>query len=68
MNSEIHPELLSARVICQQIVPISTMSLWRWVRDGKFPAPVKICNRNYWRRSDIEAWLSERSYACGEAA
>jgi predicted DNA-binding transcriptional regulator AlpA len=34
----------------------TSMSLWRWLRDPKlnFPRPVKIRNRNYWRRADLE--------------
>lgn len=71
MPSENHhelPELLTAKLVCQQVVPVSTMSLWRWVRDGRFPAPVKMSGRNYWRRDEIDAWLAERSAVRGEAA
>lgn len=35
----------------------STASVWRWVREGQFPKPVKLspgCTR--WRLSDVEAW------------
>ncbi|MFT6225950.1 MAG: prophage regulatory protein [Paracoccaceae bacterium] len=36
---------------------VTRQTIWRWVRDRKFPAPVSLspgCTR--WRLSDIEAW------------
>ncbi len=36
---------------------VSSNTIWRWVRNKTFPAPVKLtpgCTR--WRLSDIEAW------------
>jgi len=60
------PVLLTARMVRGQ-VPVSEMSLWRWVRDGQFPAPIKVAKRNYWRADEIDAWLIERSDARGKA-
>lgn len=40
---------------------ISRNTLWRWVRNKSFPAPVKLspgCTR--WRLSDVEAWESTK--------
>lgn len=40
---------------------ISVPTIWRWVREGRFPAPVKLgenCTR--WRLADLEAWEAER--------
>jgi prophage regulatory protein len=35
---------------------VSVATVWRWVRQGNFPSPVKISERSTrWRRSDIEA-------------
>ncbi|WP_183330536.1 helix-turn-helix transcriptional regulator [Halomonas campaniensis] len=42
----------------------STSSIWRWVRRGQFPRPVKLspgCTR--WRASDVEAWEESREVA-----
>ena len=36
---------------------IARQSVWRWVRDGRLPAPVKLspgCSR--WRLVDVEKW------------
>ena len=34
---------------------ISTATIWRHVKAGSFPSPVKIGRLKRWRRSDIEA-------------
>jgi predicted DNA-binding transcriptional regulator AlpA len=33
---------------------------WRWVQNGKLPAPVKINCSTRWRLADIEAWEVEQ--------
>jgi prophage regulatory protein len=44
------------------IVPISAATLWRKVRNGTFPAPVKLSDRiTAWRVGDIRAWLAQRT-------
>ena len=46
---------------------VSYTTVWRWVRSGRFPAPVKIGPRAVrWRESEIEAWLAERPRALGD--
>ena len=35
---------------------IHRVTPWRWVRDGKLPAPIKINGSTRWKLSDIEAW------------
>lgn len=35
-------------------------SIWRWRRDGEFPAPIKLGGRTTrWRLADIEGWESQ---------
>ena len=38
----------------------STVTLWRNVRDGVFPAPTRDGRRVGWSRSAIENWLREQ--------
>ena len=46
------------------IVPFSAATIWRRVRAGTFPAPVKISKGiTAWRLADIEAWLDEQGTA-----
>lgn len=45
-------------------IPVSRSTLWRWVRAGDFPAPVKLSVQvSAWRVSDVRQWMSERSQA-----
>jgi prophage regulatory protein len=38
-------------------IPFSESTLWRRVKDGSFPPPVRIGERIVvWRESDIERW------------
>lgn len=41
---------------------ISHSTIWRMLRAGKFPAPVRISQRvKAWRAADVERWLAERA-------
>ena len=41
--------------------PYSRSSIYRKVRTGDFPAPIKIGpNRNAWLESDIDQWIDQR--------
>lgn len=41
-------------------IPQGPVQIWRLVRAGKFPKPVKIGARNGWPEHEIDAWLAER--------
>ncbi len=43
------------------VVPIKRSTIWLWVRQGRFPAPIRPFGRGctVWRREDILAWLSK---------
>jgi predicted DNA-binding transcriptional regulator AlpA len=43
----------------------STMSLWRWVHKPtlNFPKPIKIGERNFWRRAAVVKWIANRERA-----
>ena len=46
----------------QGILPFSSPTLWRMVKAGKFPAPVKLSDRvTAWRVEDIRSWMQSRS-------
>lgn len=43
-----------------QTLPISKASIWRKVKQGTFPAPVKLSvGITAWRTADIEIWLNQ---------
>lgn len=40
------------------VIPFSSATLWRKVRNGEFPAPVKLsAGVTAWRVEDIRAWI-----------
>jgi prophage regulatory protein len=42
------------------LIPFSASTLWRRVRSGAFPAPVKVSPQiTAWRAGDIRLWLSD---------
>ena len=44
-----------------KLIPISKASVWRKVKEGTFPKPVKLGERiTAWRMDEIEAWLVAR--------
>lgn len=52
--------LSTAQVL--QNLGVSKQTLWRWVRVGKFPAPVKLSERRIaWRERDVRAWEASRA-------
>lgn len=39
-------------------IPVSAATLWRMVRCGDFPAPIKLsANVTAWRAEEIHAWI-----------
>lgn len=44
------------------IVPISSATLWRKVKSGQFPQPVKLSERvTAWNVHEVRAWLQSKS-------
>ena len=59
-------DLLNRKQV-EELLGIKKSSLYSYMRQGDFPAPIRLspkCVR--WRRSEIEAWLASRPRATGE--
>jgi prophage regulatory protein len=42
-------------------IPVSKSTIWLWVQERKFPAPVKLSERvTAWSVASIEHWEAER--------
>lgn len=65
-----HPSfdrLISRRQLRDHI-DVSDMTIWRWQRAGTFPRHTTINGRNYWRMSDIMAWIERQcEAACAQS-
>jgi predicted DNA-binding transcriptional regulator AlpA len=45
-------------------LPISPSTLWRWIKAGSFPQPLRLSSQVVvWKESDITAWLAAREQA-----
>jgi len=42
---------------------VCRQTIWRWVREGRFPSPIKINGSTRWKLSDIEAWEAKQEGA-----
>jgi predicted DNA-binding transcriptional regulator AlpA len=43
-------------------VPFSSATLWRKVKAGEFPKPMKLSTRvTAWRVEDVRAWMRQRT-------
>lgn len=61
MRTQSGPSILLNRRLLRQLIPASDMTIWRWEKAGQFPRRITINGRNYWRRDEIDRWLSGHS-------
>ncbi|WP_153160910.1 AlpA family transcriptional regulator [Zoogloea sp. 1C4] len=61
MQQIVHtPALLSRRSV-EAITSISRASIYRLMKAGEFPTPVRVsANRVAWREADIRLWIEAR--------
>lgn len=44
------------------LLPVSPTTVWRWVREGKFPKPFKLGECvTVWDAAEVERFVAERS-------
>ena len=56
-------QVLRPREVCN-VLSVSRTTLWRRIRDGSFPAPLRLSDHIVgWRLADVERWLAERPTA-----
>lgn len=55
-------ELSSVAEICERL-RCNRITVWRMVRDRKFPKPIHIGSRTFWPTADVDAWLAEKMAA-----
>jgi len=43
-------------------LPVSPATVWRWVREGKFPKPFKLGKSiTVWHAAEVEAFIAKQS-------
>ena len=44
--------------ILSDILPVNESTIWRWVKDGKFPKPMKLADKvTVWDAQEVDAWV-----------
>ena len=55
---------LRERQIRPGMVPVAHSTFWQWIKEEKFPAPVKLSERvTAWRVADVQAWIDNQGKA-----
>ena len=60
-NGVIAVSLLRELTVRKAVGGIGRTTLWRWVREGHFPKPVRLgANCVAWRADDVNQWINSR--------
>lgn len=60
---------LVARTEVEERFGLSCTTIYRLMRAGKFPEPIKVGGKAVrWRESELDAWVASRPRASGEGA
>lgn len=55
------PDQILKRPRVQELTSLPVSTLYAWVAQGRFPAPVRLGERSVgWRLSDVQGWLDSR--------
>lgn len=62
MTAHHENDLIPARTVRNRFGGVSSMTLWRWVRDENlgFPQPIAINKVRYWKAIDIDRFIEAR--------
>lgn len=58
--AEITMKLLDFNALADKGIKFSDTHIWRLVRAGDFPKPVKIGNRNHWVETEIDQYIEAK--------
>ena len=53
-------KLLDFNALADKGIKFSDTHIWRLVRAGDFPKPVKIGNRNHWVETEIDQYIEAK--------
>ena len=57
---EMMMKLLDLDGLAEKGIQFSDTHIWRLVRAGDFPKPVKIGNRNHWVETEIDQYIADK--------
>lgn len=54
-------KLITQKELLEYYLPFDRTTIWRMVKAGTFPQPVRTDSRLRWRLSDIKRWIANLS-------
>ena len=42
------------------VIKISRAMVYKLLEQGKFPPPIKLGTRSFWKRSDLDSWIEKQ--------
>jgi prophage regulatory protein len=58
------PRFLSVPDLRERGIDLSRVQLWRMIKAGEFPRPVRLTKqRSAWRETEIDQWMATRPLA-----
>jgi prophage regulatory protein len=62
MEKQLQKSFIRQKELIPHVVPFSPATLWRKVRSGDFPKPIKLSeNITAWRWDEVQAWIEAQS-------
>lgn len=40
-----------------EMLGVSRVTLWKYIKEGKFPAPIKIGATRFWDETEVDEWF-----------
>lgn len=60
-NSLERVPLLRQPAVCRALGGIGKTTLWRWIREGRFPKAIRLgANCVAWREDEVNQWIASR--------
>jgi predicted DNA-binding transcriptional regulator AlpA len=48
--------------ILSDILPVNESTIYRWIKDGKFPKPMKLADKvTVWNAQEVDAWVKSHA-------
>ncbi len=52
---------INARPASKGMIGVSDKTIWQWIKNGEFPAPIKLSDSvTVWRLSDVQTWMQSK--------
>lgn len=57
--SDSQVRLLSKAELIERLGGITFVTVWKWMREGRFPASRSLGGKSVWIEAEVEAWIKK---------